>query len=79
MKLVLKSHQAALRFDKNFVEQGVTEANFNWNRELLMITGTSHQRSANHSNKGKREKDTTLSANIGKVVVNITHLITVSM
>ncbi len=57
MKLLLKSHQAAIDFDKNVVVQAVTEANFDWNKELLMMTGTDHrQRSTNKNTKRKGYK-----------------------
>ncbi len=45
MKLLLKSHRAAIDFNKNFMVQSVTEANFNWDKELLLPVDIDKQRS----------------------------------
>ena len=53
MNLLLKSHQSAIYFDKHFVVQAVTEPNFNWNIELLIITCTDHEDMPTRATKGK--------------------------
>lgn len=64
MKLLLKSHRAAIDFDKNFVVQSVTEANFNWDKELLLPVDIDKQRSKKKSSKRKRNESKNESGNI---------------